>query len=112
MFQGVIQGFVQLSPAFQDLIVFGVTAVVSFLILQIAALYPPLADYIGQYKAGIVTWLSGLVFNLIQAQLNNIPATYDNIVALVMQLIVEVAAVLLAFSALRRVNAPGARALQ
>jgi hypothetical protein len=93
---------VQLDPGLQNLIVLGLTALVSFLLLQLAALYPPLADYIGQYKAGIVTWLSGLVFNLLQNMLNQVPESWDAVAALVMRLIVEVAAVLLGFALLRR----------
>lgn len=105
-----MQGFlVQLDPGIQNLIVFVLTGVVSFLLLQLAALYPPLADYIGQYKVGIVTWLSGLVFNLLQNELNRIPESWDAVVALVMRLIVEVAAVLLGLSFLR---ARGVRGLK
>ena len=92
---------VQLDPGLQNLIVFGLTALVSFLVLQLAAVYPPLAEYIGQYKAGIVTWLSGLVFNLLQNMLNQVPESWDAVAALVMRLIVEVAAVLLGFALLR-----------
>ena len=100
---------VQLDPGLQNLIVFGLTALVSFLVLQLAAVYPPLAEYIGQYKAGIVTWLSGLVFNLLQNMLNQVPESWDAVAALVMRLIVEVAAVLLGFALLRK---RGVRALQ
>lgn len=92
---------VQLDPGLQNLIVVGLTALVSFLLLQLSAVYPPLADYIGQYKVGIVTWLSGLVFNLLQNYLNQIPESWDAVAALVMRLIVEVAAVLLGFALLR-----------
>ena len=92
---------VQLDPGLQNLIVFGLTALVSFLVLQLAAVYPPLAEYIGQYKAGIVTWLSGLVFNLLQNMLNQVPESWDAVAGLVMRLIVEVAAVLLGFALLR-----------
>jgi len=97
-----MQSFVVLDPDIQNLIVFGLTALVSFLLLQLAAIYPPLADYIGQYKAGIVTWLAGLVFNLLQNYLNQIPESWDAVAALVMRLIVEVAAVLLGFALLRK----------
>jgi hypothetical protein len=100
---------VQLDPGIQMLIVSLLTFVVGFLILKAGELYPALGEYLGQYKAGIVTWLSGIVFNLLQAQLDNIPATWDNVAALVMKLIVEVAAVLFAFSFLRR---KGVRALR
>lgn len=104
--------FVQLDPRLQELVALGATAVVSFLILQIAAIYPALAEYIGQYKAGIVTWITGLVVQLVQAQLDKVPATWDSIVALVMQLIVEVAAVLFGFALWRRLQWKGSRALK
>jgi len=42
-----------------------------------------------------------LVFNLLQNYLNQIPESWDAVVALVMRLIVEVAAVLLGFAFLR-----------
>lgn len=100
---------VQLDPGLQNLIVFGLTALVSFLLLHLASLSPQLAEYIGQYKAGIVTWLSGLVFNLLQNYLNQVPESWDTVAALVMRLIVEVAAVLIGFSFLRR---KGVKALQ
>lgn len=109
--EGFTAFFVPLSPALQDLIVLAVTALVSFLLLQIAAAVPWLAEYLGQYKTGIITWLSGLIFTLLQAGLNQIPATWDAVVSLVMQLIVEVALVLLAFAGWRKLKAPGARAL-
>jgi hypothetical protein len=107
-----MQLLAQLDPGLQSLITTGLTFVVGYLVLQLAALYPPLADYIGQYKVGIVTWLSGLVFNLLQNQLNQIPATWDAVAVLAMRLIVEVAAVLLAFSFMRARNVKGARNLK
>ena len=100
---------VQLDPDLQALIVFGLTALVSYILLQLAAVVPWLAEYLGQYKAGIVTWLAGLIFNLLQNALNQVPQTWDTVLALVMRIIVEVAAVLLAFAALRK---RGAKALQ
>ena len=108
----LVNSFVQLTPAFQELIIWIVTALVSFLLLQLAALSQPLADYIGQYKTGIVVWLSGLVFQLIQNQLNNVPANWETVAGLVMQLIVAVAAVLLGFAGLRRAKVRGAAALK
>lgn len=104
--------FVQLDPALQNLVALGVTAVVSFLILQLAALYPALAEYIGQYKAGIVTWATGLLVQLAQAQLNQVPVEWDGVLTIAMKLIVEVAVVLGVFAAFRKVGAKGYRALQ
>lgn len=93
--------FVQLDSGLQSLIVVALTFVVSFLILKVAAIYPPLGEYLGQYKAAIVTWLAGLVFNLLQAQLDNIPVSWEGVAALAMKLIVEVFAVLLSVTFLR-----------
>lgn len=107
----MLQGFVAVSPELQGLILFGVTALVSFLLLQLANAVPWLAEYLGQYKAGIVTWIVGLIVQLLNAQLQRIPASWDEVVALVMQLIVTVAGVLLAFAGWRKVKAPGASAL-
>jgi hypothetical protein len=103
--------FVQLDPRLQGLFTLGFTAVVSFLILQLAAISPVLAEYIGQYKVGIVTWLTGLAVQLVQAQLDKIPVTWETVATVAMQLIVEVALVLLSFALWRRVQFKGHRAL-
>lgn len=107
----LLNSFVQLDPDLQNLIALGVTALVSFLLLQLANLYPALAAYLGQYKVAIVTWLTGLVVNLIQNVLNGLPATWDNILLVVMRLIVEIAIVLLGFTAYRRLKLKGSAAL-
>lgn len=101
--------FVQLDPTFQALITALVTLLVSYLLLQLATLWPALAEYLGQYKVGIVTWLSGLVFNLLQNVLNQVPATWDTVLALAMRLIVEVCVALGIFSYFR---ARGVKALR
>jgi len=100
---------VQLDPKLQELIVLGLTALVTFLLLQLAAVpsLKWLADYLGEYKVSIVTWGAGLIFNLLQNVLNKIPESWDSVLLLVMQLIVEVAAVLLAFAALRKAGVRG-----
>lgn len=108
----MLQSFVALDPQLQELIVFGLTALVSFLLLQLAAAVPWLAEYLGQYKVGIVTWLSGLVFQLLQAGLNQVPIEWEGVAVLVMQLIVVVAGVLLAFAGWRKINGRGSAALR
>lgn len=107
--QDFVGFLVQLDPRLQELITLLITGGVSLALLQLAALYPALAEYLGQYKAGIVTFLTGLVVNLMQNVLNRIPESWDAVVALVMQLIVEVVLVLLAFAFLRK---RGVRALR
>lgn len=108
----MLQGFVEVSPALQDLILFGITALVSFLLLQLANVSPMLAKYFGEYKNAIIVWLVGLIVQLLNAGLQKIPATWDEVTSLVMQLIVSVVAVLLAFAGWKRLNAPGASALK
>ena len=110
----LLQTFVQLPANFQHLIVFLLTLGVSFILLQLANIpaLKWLADYLGNYKVGIVTWLSGLVFNLLQNALNSIPATWDSVLTVFLQLIVEVAIVLLGFAGYRRLNFRGANALR
>ena len=93
----LLQSFVQTSPELQALIALGVTAVVSFLLIQLTNLYPPLAEYLGQYKVQIITWLTGLVVSLIDSQLLNVPLLWEPVAVIVMQLIVAVFAVLYAF---------------
>ena len=105
----ILTAFVQLDPRLQEFIALGVTFLVSYLILQLAVIFPALAEYLGQYKAGIVTWLTGIAVQLIQAQLNQIPASWDEVVFLAMKLLVEVLVVLLGFSVLRK---KGFRAVQ
>lgn len=103
---------VQLDPKIQEFVALGLTLVFSFLILQVASFSPALAEYLGQYKVAIVTWFTGLVVQLIQAQIDKIPATYDSLVTLVMQLIVEVIIVLTTFYFIRRAKVKGYLALQ
>lgn len=107
-----METFVQLDPLLQDAIALLVTAVVSFLILQLTAVVPALAEYLGAYKVGIVTWLTGLVVQLIQAQLDQIPASWETVAIVVMQLIVEVVLVLFGFSFYRKSQMKGSAALQ
>jgi hypothetical protein len=104
--------FVQLDPRLQELIALGVTAVFSFLILQLATVVPALAEYLGQYKVSIVVWLTGIVTQLVQAQLDKIPASWESVATVAMQLAVEVAAVLLGFALYRRSQVKGYQALQ
>lgn len=107
----LLNSFVQLDPDIQNLIALGVTALFSFLLLQLANLYPALAAYLGQYKVAIVTWLTGLIVNLIQNVLNGLPATWDTVLVVAMRLIVEVAIVLIGFAVYRKSQLKGSAAL-
>jgi hypothetical protein len=99
--------FVQLDPALQVFVELAVTFVVSFLFLQVASLSPALAEYLGQYKASIVLWGVGIAVQLIQAQLNRIPANWDEVAFIAMKLLAEVTLVLLGFRNLRKVGYRG-----
>jgi hypothetical protein len=107
----MIASFVQLDPALQEGIALVVTFVVSYLLLQLAALSPILAAYLGQYKVGIIVWVTGLAVQLIQAELNKIPANWDEVVFLVMKLLAEVLLVLFGFAAIRSKKVKGYQAL-
>jgi hypothetical protein len=103
--------FVQLDPALQTFVELGVTFVFGYLVLQLANLSPALSEYLGQYKVGIVTWLTGLAVQLVQAQLNRIPANWDEVVFIAQKLLAEVLLVLLGFAAIRAKKAFGHTAL-
>jgi hypothetical protein len=103
--------FVQLDPALQVFVELAVTLVVSFLTLQVAAVFPALAEYLGQYKASIVLWGVGIAVQLIQAQLNKIPFEWDSVAFLAMKLLAEVLVVLFGFAAVRTRQLKGYRAL-
>lgn len=103
--------YVQLDPKLQEFISLLVTALVTFLILQVTQKVPWLGEYLGQYKVGIVTWLTALIVQLVQAGLDKIPMQWDSVVAVAMQLIVEVIIVLLGLAAYRRSKLKGSKAL-
>lgn len=104
--------YVQLDPSLQVVLELIVTFVVSFLFLQLSALSPALAEYLGQYKASIAVWLTGVVVQLIQTQLNKVPANWDEVVFITMKLIAEVILVLFGFAAIRATKTKGHIALQ
>lgn len=103
--------YVTLDPKLQEVIALLITALVTFLILQVTAQLPWLGEYLGQYKVGIITWLTALVVQLVQAGLDKIPVEWDSIASLAMQLIAEVILLLLGFALYRRSKAKGYKAL-
>lgn len=111
MIESILNYAVQLDPKLQELIALGITAIVSYLLLQLANISPILAAYLGQYKVAIITWLTGLVVQLIQAGLDKIPVTWDSVVVLVMQLIASVVVILIGFAYMRRKQVKGYKAL-
>jgi putative flippase GtrA len=103
--------YVTLDPQLAEWIGFAATAIVSFLILQVANTLPWLGEYLGQHRVGITVWLTGVLVQLAQAQLDRIPESFDSIVALVMQLIGQVIIVMVGFALYRKAQAKGHEAL-
>ena len=92
----MLQQFLTTPPEIQQLILIAVTVLVSFVILQIAAVpsLKWLADYLGANKTAIVTWAVALIVQFIDVQLTGIPAQWEPVALAVGQLIVAVAAAL------------------
>jgi hypothetical protein len=90
----MLTNFIALPNELQALIGVGITLVVSFLLVQVANVWPALGKYLGNYKQEIIVWFSGIVFTLIQGWLDQIPAAWEPVAILVFQLIVAVFAVL------------------
>lgn len=102
----VAGAFVQLDPALADWIVIGSTVLVGIVIakaLQIPIVqrlleYFKLTEKVEQYRLVISAWLAGVIIQFVQAGiLDKIPAMWDNVVTIVMQLIVSVIVTLYGF---------------
>lgn len=102
---------VQLDPVAQELIAFAVTALVSFLLIQVYNVLPWLGDYLGQHKVAVTVWLTGVVVQLVQTYLDKIPESLDAVVITVIQLIIEVAVVLFGFAYAVKAEVKGSEAL-
>jgi uncharacterized protein YacL len=91
----MIQSFIQTPADVQALIAVALTFVFSFLLLKLVDVpaLKWLADYLGQYKVQIVTWLTGIVVSLIDGALLNVPLAWEPVAVIVFQLVVAVAAV-------------------
>ena len=98
----MFSAFVQLDPRIQQLIALGVTFVVALAINYFTVSLPWLAEYLGQHRVAVITWLTGVIVQIIQAQLDKVPSTWDSVLVLVMQLIVEVSVVLIGFAYLAK----------
>lgn len=83
---------VSLPPEIQLALGALVTFVVTFLLNQIALLWPWLADYLGQYKDVIITAVSAALVAWISNLLNLIPAQYEPIVNAALVLVVAILA--------------------
>ena len=95
---------VKLDPALANWVAIGVTFLIGVALaylLGVPAL-KWLADYLGQYRLAVSAWLAGVIVQFIQAGiLDKIPAMWDNVVTIVMQLIVAVIVTLYGFRLLR-----------
>jgi hypothetical protein len=104
--------YVRLDPELANWITIGATLVVGFLLVQLSNIpaLKWLADYLGQYRVAVAAWLAGVIVQFLQAGLlDKIPAMWDNVVTIVMQLIVAVIVTLYGFRLLRDRGAKGFR---
>lgn len=106
----MVQTFVQLPDPLQAAIFALVTFVVGFVLTQISSKVPWLGSFFGQYKVEISMAISGALVTLAQNLLNAIPAQYDDIVSLFLQLLIAVLASLGLFNFLAKRNVKGFRA--
>lgn len=93
---------VQLDPALAEWIVIGSTVLVGIVIAKASEIpfVAKLLEYfkVEQYRLAISAWLAGLIIEFVQAGiLDRIPAMWDNVVPIVMQLIVAVIVTLYGF---------------
>ena len=88
----MIASFVSLPDPLQASILALVTFVVGFLFTQIANASPWLGAFLGQYKVEISMAVSGALVTVVQNLLNAIPAQYDNVVTIALQLLIAVLA--------------------
>lgn len=96
----VASAFVQLDPALANWITIGATLLVGFLLVKLSNIpvLKWLADYLGQYRVAVAAWLAGIIVQFVQAGiLDKIPAMWDNVVTIVMQLLVAVFVTLYGF---------------
>lgn len=105
----MIQSFVQLPDPLQAAIFALVTFVVGFVFTQLSNAIPWLGSFFGQYKVEISMAISGALVTLVQNLLNAIPAQYDNVVSLALQLLIAVLASLGLFNFLTKKNVRGFR---
>jgi len=108
----VASAFVRLDPALADWITIGATVLVGFLLVQLFSIpaLKWLADYLGQYRLAVSAWLAGVIVQFLQAGLlDKIPAMWDNVVTIVMQLIVAVIVTLYGFRLLKDRGTKGFR---
>lgn len=104
-----VASFVVLPDPIKVAITALITFAVGWVFTQIAKAVPWLANFLGQYVDEISIAIAGGVVLAIQNFLNTIPAQYDDIVSLVLQLIIAVLAALGLFKVLQKAKAPGFR---
>lgn len=92
--------YVALDPKLADWVTIGATALVGFLLMKLSTIpqLEWLVNYLGQYRVAVAAWLGGVIVQFFQAGiLDKIPAMWDNVVTIVMQLIVAVIVTLYGF---------------
>jgi len=101
-----MQAFVQLPPEIQNLILVGATLLVGFVFAKAAEYlpleklskyFPKLSEWIKQNSAVVSVSIAGVVVQLLQGYLNQIPAIWENVVTIAFQLLVTILATLKVF---------------
>jgi hypothetical protein len=104
-----VASFVVLPDPLKAAITALITFVVGWVFTQIAKAVPWLAGFLGQYVDETSIALAGGVVLAIQNFLNTIPAQYDDIVSIILQLVIAVLASIGLFKVLQKAKAPGFR---
>jgi hypothetical protein len=113
MLQTFVQGVVALPDQLQAAITLLVIFLVGWLFAKIAVWVPWLGEFLGQYKDQVSMAVSSALVLYAQQVLNTIPAQFDPIVTIVLQLIVAILVFLgvplAVFKFLRSKRVPGFR---
>ena len=101
-----METFVTLPQPLQVAITALIVFVVGWVFTQIGKAIPWLAGVLGQYVDEVSIAVAGMVVLYVQNLLNMIPAQYDNIVSLILELIIAVLASLGLFKVLSKAGVP------
>ena len=103
------QRVIELPSPIQIAILSLVTFLVGYVFTRIAELFPPLAEFLGQYVDEVSVAVAGVVVMSIQAWLNAVPPQWEGAVNAALALLVAVLAAIGLFKTLRKARVPGFR---
>lgn len=99
-----VQSFVVMPEPLKVAVTAAITFAIGWVFTQIALRVPWLAGFLGQYVSEVSIAIAGAIVLYIQNLLNAIPAQYDDIVSLVLQLVIAVLASIGLFKMLGKAN--------